>query len=150
MMRQEELYKDMTIGEMLKSAREKLNIDYNFVSSALRVKTKDIIALEEDNANLITSHLYLVGFIKSYAKLVKINEAIVEEKIKKLSISSNTDNKNHNLLIEEEDVCSPDRETFFHAILLFVILYLILFCFDQFKAKDMVTSESIINELNNL
>jgi len=149
-MQQEELYKDMTIGQMLRSAREQMKIDYDFVGAALRVKVKDVIALEEDNANLITSRLYLTGFIKSYAKLVKINEAIVEEKIKKLSISSNTDNKKHNLLIEDEDVCSPDPETFFHAILVFVILYLILFCFDQFKAKDMVTSESIINELNNL
>ena len=149
-MRQEELYKDMTIGEMLKHAREKINIDYDFVAAVLRVKIKDIIALEEDNAKLITSHLYLTGFIKSYAKLVKINEKIVEEKIKKLSISSNIDNKNYNLLIEDEDVCKPNPETFFHAILLFIILYLILFCFDQFKAKDMVTSETIINELNNL
>lgn len=149
-MKQEELYKDMTIGEMLKYAREKMNIDYDFVGAALRVKIKDIIALEEDNANLITSRLYLTGFIKSYAKLVKINEKIVEEKIKKLSIGSNTDKKDHNLLIEDEDVCKPSSETFFHAILLFIILYLILFCFDQFKAKDMVTSETIINELNNL
>lgn len=143
-------YNEMTIGEILKKARQDLKLDPDFVGANLKVKTKDVIALEEDNASLITSHLYLTGFIKSYGKLVKIDERIIEQKIKSLSIDSNINNKKHKLLIEEDDDCSPDRELFYNAVMCFVVICLLLFSVGQFKSKNSVNTDAIFKEMNNL
>ena len=64
---------ETTIGEILKTTREHLQITVDEVSQTLKIKHKIILALEQNDINLVSSHLYLPGFVKSYGRLLKID-----------------------------------------------------------------------------
>ncbi|MDA0902130.1 MAG: helix-turn-helix transcriptional regulator [Proteobacteria bacterium] len=141
--------KQSTIGKLLKNTREELRMSIVKVSEELKVKESDIIALENDDISAITKHLYLVGFIESYANLLKIDNHVIKGKIKELAISSNVDNKKHNLVnLWKGNVYSPNKEVFANALILFLILSLLIFAFNQFSDLDFNISEIVIDALN--
>lgn len=138
-----------TIGSTLKARRESLKMTLNEISSALKVKKGDIIALEQDKTDSITKHLYLIGFIKSYGKILKISDEIIEEKIKDLNIDCNTKNKKHQLLnLEQNNKNSPNKDNIINAILILAMLYLLLISFGQFRSQNLAITDLIIKQLN--
>lgn len=142
--------KEPTIGQILKKAREDLNISIDDVGAILKIKNRDILALEQDDILLVASHLYIPGFIKSYGKLLKIDSELIDRKVRELNIDSNVNNKKHRLNISKKNVHSPNSEAFFNAILVFTVLYLLLFSIHQFKSEELITTQTIINEFEKI
>jgi cytoskeletal protein RodZ len=137
------------IGEILKTKREELKITVEEVSRNLKVKTRDIIALEQNSPSIINSHLYLAGFVKSYAKMLKIKDEVIEEHLKNLTNSCNTQNKKHQLVnLDDEENKSPSRDDLVNAILIFTMIYLLLISFSQFKTQNLAITDLIINQLS--
>ena len=93
------------------------------------------------------------GLIRSYAKFLKIDPKLIEEKIKVLPIASNTENKKHQLLnIGESDQLSPDKNTVFNFLLISILLFLVLLSlYNSFENNDaLITNEKLIHELENI
>jgi cytoskeleton protein RodZ len=59
-------------GGVLKQAREKLNLTVHDVSTSLRLSDKQIEAMEADQFHLLPQPSIVRGFIRNYAKIVKI------------------------------------------------------------------------------
>lgn len=67
------------VGGILKSQRKKLNMTQNEVASKLNLDVSYIAAIEEDDFSQITSMSYVNGYIRSYARLLKIPEQQIME-----------------------------------------------------------------------
>ncbi len=119
--------KKKIIGDILQQKRQELNLEIKDIALYLKIKTYDIEALESEDWERITRHLYRPGLIRSYAKMLKIDDIIIEEKIKELPFESNVKNKKHKLInIGEEIDLTPSRDMFFNFLLISFLMFLIL------------------------
>ncbi len=118
--------KSLTIGKLLKDKRQELKMTIPEVSAKLKVKPRDIEEIENNSGKSMKSKLYLTGFIRSYGKLLEIDQLVIEEKIKSLKIKSNTSNKKHRLLNIGQDQIMPDKRIVNNATMIFISLFVIL------------------------
>jgi len=140
---------DLSLGAIFKTTREGLGISVEEVSRNLKVKTRYITALEQDSFNQMTEHPYFVGFVKSYAKMLKIKDDTIDEYLSKITNDCNTKNKKHQLLnLDDDQVRNPSKDDLVNAILIFTMIYLLLISFSQFKTQNLAITDLIINQLN--
>ncbi len=144
---------ELTIGQILQQKRHSLNINIIEASSYLKVKVRDIEAIENDNFEEVTKHIYLLGLIRSYARFLKIEEKNIEEKITKVFVRSNVDNKEHKLVnIGEENNLVPPKDMFFNFLLISsLVFFVLLSIFNSLeKNSSIISSTKIIQEMENL
>lgn len=63
----------LTVGEILKKEREKKGLTTDDIEKLLRVRKKFLTALEENNWDAFSSKIYIIGLLKSYAKVLNIS-----------------------------------------------------------------------------
>ncbi len=63
-----------TVGETLRTAREKNNYDLHYISDTLKIREKYLEALEVGDYSLFPSPIYIKGFLKNYAKFLHLDE----------------------------------------------------------------------------
>lgn len=149
----ESVAEEISIGTILRQKREDLKLEIRDISTRLKVKIPDLKALEEDDLESITKHLYIPGFITSYSKILKLDQKLMGEKIKALEIRSNTDNKDHQLInIGEESDLTPARELTVNALLISILLMLILLSFyHSYENRDnLITNQDLIREMESI
>jgi transcriptional regulator with XRE-family HTH domain len=64
-----------TIGQKLKTAREKSGLSPSEVAKAIRIKTEYVAAIEKDEFHKLIAPVYARGFIKLYARCVQLDPA---------------------------------------------------------------------------
>ena len=69
----QEVTSNSLIGVSLREAREAQKMTIEEVSTQLRLSDKQVAALEEDNFDVFGSAMLTRGFIKNYAKLLKLD-----------------------------------------------------------------------------
>ncbi len=62
-----------TVAEQLREGREKANLDVYQVAEVTKIKTDHVRALEDGNYNAFSAPVYIRGFVRTYAKLLKLN-----------------------------------------------------------------------------
>lgn len=68
------------IGETLKQAREAKQLTLRDVEAATKIRLKYLEALENENFKEIPGRVYCIGFLKTYAKFLELEDlALVEE-----------------------------------------------------------------------
>lgn len=63
----------MTVGEMLRSMREQKKIALSDVEKNIRIRTKIIAAIEQNNWSTFSSKIYIVGIIKNYSQYLGLD-----------------------------------------------------------------------------
>lgn len=63
----------LTVGEIFKSTREKQGIQLLDVEKKIKVRTKFLQAIEENNWTLFSSKIYITGIIKNYSRLLGLD-----------------------------------------------------------------------------
>ncbi|NBV06736.1 MAG: hypothetical protein EBS06_05830 [Proteobacteria bacterium] len=145
--------KEISIGNILRKKRIKLNIKPEEVASYLRIKLRDIEAIENDDLSKILKHSYVPGLLRSYANFLKIDARIFEKKIKLLHIESNTHNKKHQLLNIGENIdLTPDKDIFLNFSIISTLLFFILLSIYNFVENKSanISSESLVEELKKI
>ena len=66
-----------TVADQLRDAREARNLTINQVADATKIRTDHIRALEEGNYNVFSAPVYIRGFVRVYATLLKLDGAQV-------------------------------------------------------------------------
>lgn len=64
-----------TVGEKLREARERASLSVHDVSETTKIRTDHIAALEEGNFDVFSAPVYIRGFVRSYAGMLKLNVA---------------------------------------------------------------------------
>lgn len=142
-----------SIGKILHERRLESNIEISEISSYLKIKTSDISAIEDDDLNRITKHLYVPGLIRSYAKFLKIDQQVIEEKIRNLPIASNVENKKHQLLnIGENSKLAPDKDAVLNFLLISILSFLVLLSvYNSYEDRtSLITNQDLIKELEQV
>src|SRR5436190_2722742 len=62
-----------TVAEKLREAREAKKITLQQVAEITKMRTDHICALEEGNFNVFSAPVYIRGFIRTYATLLKLD-----------------------------------------------------------------------------
>ncbi len=139
-------------GQFIKKSRQEQKIEIYDICRKLNIKEKNIIDLEEGNWRSFDKKLYVVGLIKSYSKLLRIDEKIIDQRMSTLSFDSNTTNKTHQLVnIGEHRDLSPDKKTFVNFVILSSILFAIflLILGNNLSKSNLITNQEIIEKINN-
>lgn len=63
------------IGDSLKGAREAKGYSIEYVADELHLRPSIVVAMEEENYSVLPADIFLKGYVKSYARLVHLNEA---------------------------------------------------------------------------
>jgi cytoskeletal protein RodZ len=149
-----DLNKTSSLGEILRNKREELKMEISQVSSHLRVKISDIEAIEENDLTKIATNIYVLGFIRSYAKFLRIDNKIIEEKISKIKDRSSSEGKKTYVLInlDEEDNLSPTKKLFLNALISASLLILIIFSLYNFSEgkSDLITNSDLVSQLESI
>jgi cytoskeletal protein RodZ len=66
-------------GEFLRLQREKLNLSYEEVFEATKLKPDMIRALEEENFSLLPQPVYVIAYVKRLCQFYNINNALARE-----------------------------------------------------------------------
>jgi transcriptional regulator with XRE-family HTH domain len=68
------LHQMPAVAEQLRRAREEQKLDVYQVAEITKIKTDHIRALESGNYNVFAAPVYIRGFIRTYAKVLKLDE----------------------------------------------------------------------------
>jgi len=63
----------LTVGEILRSTRKKQNIELSDIEKSIKVRAKFLAAIEENNWNLFSSKIYIMGIIKNYSNYLGLD-----------------------------------------------------------------------------
>jgi cytoskeletal protein RodZ len=61
------------VGEQLRQAREKQNLSFEQVSDMTKIRGDHLRALEEGNYSIFSAPVYIRGFVRTYANLLKLD-----------------------------------------------------------------------------
>jgi cytoskeletal protein RodZ len=64
-----------TVAEQLRLAREAKNLTITQVAEVTKIRTDHLRALEEGNFNVFSAPVYIKGFVRTYAMLLKLDVA---------------------------------------------------------------------------
>lgn len=68
-----DLEESLSIGEVLKQAREERKLSLKVISQHTKISTTMLEHLEDNRFNDLPSKAYVIGFVKSYSKTVNLN-----------------------------------------------------------------------------
>jgi cytoskeletal protein RodZ len=91
-----------TVGEQLASAREAKEWSLEDVARLTKLRSDQVLALEEGRFHIFSAPVYVRGFVKSYAKLVHLDPVPL---IEQLNTEINKDKK----LVQAESLTGPER-----------------------------------------
>jgi len=81
-----------TVGEQLRQAREAQNLEMHEVVDITKIRGDHLRALEEGNYEVFSAPVYIRGFVRSYATLLKLDtEKILEQLGQELADSGQID-----------------------------------------------------------
>jgi len=63
----------LTVGEILKTARDKKGLSLQDIEKKIRVRSKFLAAVERNDWSQFTSNVYISGIIKNYATFLEID-----------------------------------------------------------------------------
>src|SRR3989339_992816 len=97
----------ITIGVFLKEERQKKNLSLKQISQKTKINMTQLEYLEEDKLDLLPNKAYVVGYLKSYSKVLGIEPHIpmshLDITYSILNPSKGTDLKKDQIVAEEID-----------------------------------------------
>src|SRR5690625_1359356 len=81
----------MGIGERLKEAREEQGISLDTLQEQTKIQKRYLLAIEEENFNILPGKFYARAFIKEYATAVGLNPDELLEEYKEIIPSPDED-----------------------------------------------------------
>lgn len=79
-----------SVGEILRTNREKKNIDLEEVAGATKIKKEFLEAIERDDFQKISSEVITRGFIKNYAEFLELSPESVLSVFKRDFVGKNS------------------------------------------------------------
>jgi cytoskeleton protein RodZ len=71
-----------TVGEQLKAAREERQLTLNDVAAQTRIPIRHLEALESSNFAALPGSMYSIGFSKSYARTVGLDQNVIADEMR--------------------------------------------------------------------
>ena len=133
----------MSIGEKLKKAREKMGLSFNEIQDAIKIRSKYLEALENDDFDVIPGEAYVRAFIKSYGNHLGLNG---DELLEEYRILKEEEEK---ILLEEdeEENNKGGHELFQNKTLISIIIAVIILLILAILIYNIGLLNNSMNEL---
>lgn len=95
----------LALGAALRTARKKLDLSIDDAAHQLRMSTRQVLALEEDNFAALTSPAFVRGFIRNYARLLKLDP---EPLLQAYRAAQPSQNAQANISLQSEHIAISD------------------------------------------
>ncbi|HLD76981.1 MAG TPA: helix-turn-helix domain-containing protein [Rickettsiales bacterium] len=130
--------KNETLGELLRKTRLYKQIEIAKICTDLKVKARDIEAIETEKWENFSCNSYKTRLVRSYAKLLQIDLIFIEKKIKNTTFESNINNKKHQLVNIGEDIdLTPNKKMFINfAIISFLVFLVFLVIYNVYESNN--------------
>lgn len=131
----------MTLGETLKKAREKKGLHIENISRETRISKSILQSLEQDRLDDLPQKIYVIGFIKTYARLLELDE---QECIEKFEILYNGEAVKTDLQDNESVVLQGQKESANYSSKLLLVIPLLIIAVALIllsKPKDTALTE---------
>lgn len=148
----------MSIGDRLKEARQESGLSFKEIQDSIKVRTKYLQALEEENYKLIPGEAYVRAFIKGYGNFLGLNgKELVEEYKEKLKKEREALEKE---LEQEEEEQSTGlfQNKIISSIIVIIVLLVIFFVVynifllnkvsNNYDHESQTISKDITSEIN--
>ncbi len=66
-------YKDLSVGEILRRARLKMNVEIEPIGKHLNIRPELLTALETNDYDRLPGKVYVVGFVRTYAEALGLD-----------------------------------------------------------------------------
>ena len=70
-----------TVGEQLRSARETQKLAIHQVADWTKIRSDHLRALEEGNYSVFSAPVYIRGFVRTYATLLKLDSTVILQQL---------------------------------------------------------------------
>ena len=131
---------EISIGERLTSARKKKRLRYKKLSSELNIEESYLIALEEENYNLIPGgEAYVKGFLRSYSKKLDLDPDEIIARYTELNCNSR---KEREKISSIESFKVPSKHIKTLSIVLFLVVLTSSAYFFQTKSGQPIENIS--------
>src|SRR5580658_7722934 len=70
-----------TVGEQLRQAREAQKLEVHVIVDRTKIRSDHIRALEEGNYSVFSAPVYIRGFVRTYATLLKLDTVQILEQL---------------------------------------------------------------------
>lgn len=121
----------LSVGEILKKQRERLNIQYSDAEKAIKVRQKFLQAIENNDWSIFSSKIYISGIIKNYSTFLGLNPGNVlaffrRDYAKKEAVRFKTKLAGHYVTPETKKI----------ALLLLAAVFIMFFGYFGFQLKQ--------------
>ena len=65
----------MSVAQQLRSAREAQSLTIQYVAEITKIRTDHLRALEDGNFNIFSAPVYIRGFVRTYARMLKLDSS---------------------------------------------------------------------------
>jgi len=117
---------DMPVGEILRRARLHYGLSLQDVESVLRIKAMQLDAIEKGHHEFLPARVYAIGFVRSYAQYLGLDDDHVVRLFKQQSIAS-TPNPDLNFPVGVEQSTMPSWWIVVLSLALLVVAPIIWF-----------------------
>jgi len=120
----------LTVGEILKKERIKKGINLLEIEKKTKIREKYLKAIEENNWKYFSSKVYIIGVIKNYAKVLRLNT----DKI--LALFRKDYEKKENIFFKKRlsiDFLNPSTKKIVKIITVFLIIFFLGYFVYQLK-----------------
>lgn len=132
------------IGETLKSAREEENLSLNYVAEVTRIHIDVLREIENGSMNLSPGPVFIRGFIRTYATLLKIDYEPIKEKLNQLEefVESSMNNNTLEKVNTDSEKNSSSQGWLLGIGIMIVVVIVIVVMIPQEKndSLDVITS----------
>jgi cytoskeletal protein RodZ len=118
------------IGAELKACRRSTGLSLDDVSKKLRIRKTYLEGIESANKKKLPSDVYTIGYLKHYAKLMKLDEKALISRIKHSHEKKLAQVASNNLITEKEFL--PSKQVLVISTSLFFMLYIVVYFFFYF------------------
>ena len=131
-----------TLGDILKKERQKKHWDISDVSKSSCIKPVYIEALEKGHYYVFPAKAYAIGFLRTYAKMLKLNP----EEMVALYHKENSDDKEEpmDMLVIEKKAALPSKKALLLTVLVLLVFYVIWYLIaNSYSPNTLIQSEVV-------
>lgn len=138
------------VGTMLHDVRVKKKLTIEDIAEKLRIKAAYLNAIEQSDYDKIPAHPYGVGFVRSYAVFLGLNDARIVQIFKEETEGSASPNLTHKKEITtqegDNDIYSPNYKYIIISLALLLIGY---FLWTSFTQNEVTEEQSVSSSQEN-
>jgi cytoskeleton protein RodZ len=138
------------IGGLFFEKRENQKLSLEEVSKALKIRKVFLIAIENDNFDLLPGGVYNIGFIKNYAKFLDIDFDLILQKIMSEERRQEEDcNKESYFNVSKEFKPEKNVKSFYVivSIILMVVFAIISYFYDERSDTKNIPNEENLEDI---